>query len=209
MDRGPADSAGNLVADSLSRSPVLHLDVSSFPAAPVKVADWLVGELAAHGVRHIFGVCGGGNIFLSDAIARSPITFVAMHHEQAAGMAAEGYARATGKLGVCLVTSGPGGTNAITALAGCWLDHVPVLFLSGQSFTRQMIDESGCRQIGVQEIDILNGVRPWTKYDEYIAASTCDYVLKEAVTLAFKDRAGPVWLDAPADQQTAEVSCSA
>ena len=176
----------------------------------MKVSQYLAGFLASQGVTHVFGVAGGGNSFMADAIAHHPkLQFVAMHHEQAAGMAAEGYARATGKLGVCLVTSGPGGTNAITALAGCWLDHVPVLFLSGQSFTRQMIDESGCRQIGVQEIDILNGVRPWTKYDEYIAASTCDYVLKEAVTLAFKDRAGPVWLDAPADQQNADVSCPA
>ena len=174
----------------------------------MKVSEYIADFLASQGVTHVFGVAGGGNSFMADAIAYHPkLKFVAMHHEQAAGFAAEGYARATGRLGVCLVTSGPGGTNALTALAACWLDHVPVLFLSGQSFTTQMIGNTGCRQIGVQEIDIVHGAMYWSKFTHFARyASELQVMLGMAPSKAFSDRHGPVWIDVPADVQNADLA---
>ena len=172
----------------------------------MKVSQYLAGFLASQGVTHIFGVAGGGNSFMADAIAYHPkLKFIAMHHEQAAGFAAEGYARATGRLGVCLVTSGPGGTNALTALAACWLDHVPVLFLSGQSFTNQMIGNTGCRQIGVQEIDILNGAKAWAKEATLLGPNGIRVRLGLLCAYASHKRPGPVWIDVPADVQNADL----
>ena len=174
----------------------------------MKVSEYIADFLAAQGVTHVFGVAGGGNSFMADAIAYHPkLKFVAMHHEQAAGFAAEGYARATGRLGVCLVTSGPGGTNALTALAACWLDHVPVLFLSGQSFTNQMIGDTGCRQIGVQEIDIVNGAQPWAKWVlVFEPTDNIKAMLVTAVAFTSTKRPGPVFLDVPADVQNGEMT---
>lgn len=162
----------------------------------------------ARGVEHAFTVCGGGSIFLNDALAKARrMKYIACHHEQAAGMAAEAYARVRNGLGLCIVTSGPGGTNAVTAAAGCWTDSVPVVFISGQVFSSQTIGKRSLRTLGVQEISIVDVVRPITKRAVMVRSPlSIAHELELAVTTARDGRPGPVWLDIPADVQNAEIN---
>jgi acetolactate synthase-1/2/3 large subunit len=171
----------------------------------MRVADYIVRFLERAGVEHVFTVYGGAIAPLGDALVKAGMRFVCTHHEQAAAMAAEGYARRREGVGAVFVTSGPGGTNAITGLVGCWTDHVPVMFFSGQSFSKQTIGDTGVRQIGVQEIDIINGVRPWTKYAEMVTdPKEIPDQLSRAHSFAVRGRPGPVWLDIPADVLSAQ-----
>jgi acetolactate synthase-1/2/3 large subunit len=170
----------------------------------VKLSDFLIEYLYSKGVRHIFLVSGGGNIHLIDSIGRSKIEYICNHHEQASSTAAEGYARATGDLGVCFVTTGPGGTNAITGMVGAWLDSIPMLVISGQVRRELMgaIPQLGLRQLGPQEVNIIDMVKPVTKY----AVTVMDpnnilYHLEKALYLAKSGRKGPVWVDIPLDVQ--------
>lgn len=173
----------------------------------VTVSDWIIEYLESLGVEHVFTVSGGGSIFLCDALARAKkIKYVCTHHEQAAGYAAEAYARIKG-LGVCLVTSGPGGTNAVSACAAAWLDHIPVIFISGQAFFNQTItNHPGLRQLGVQEINIVDIVKPITKYARMIERA---YDVKNCFLIASQHmnhgRPGPCWLDIPGDVQNAAI----
>ena len=174
---------------------------------PILVADYIVERLEAIGVTHVFTVSGGGSIFLCDALARAKtLKYVCCHHEQAAGYAGEAYARIKG-LGVTLVTSGPGGTNAVSACAASWLDGVPHLFISGQVFLDQTIrHRPGLRQCGVQEINIIDIVRPITKYRVMCEhASQVPKQLQRALKYATTPRCGPVWLDVPACIQMAKI----
>jgi len=178
----------------------------------MRVADYVMTFLASKNVNCIFTVTGGGAIFLCDALGlEKKIKYVACHHEQAASIAAEAYARIKGDVGVALVTSGPGGTNAITGTAGCWLDHVPQLTISGQVFSGQTIlNHPGLRTKGVQEINIIDIVKPITKYAEMITdASSIKFHLEKALYLAKTGRPGPVWLDIPADIQNKSVDPAA
>lgn len=173
----------------------------------IRVADKIMDVLADRGVRDIFTVSGGGAIFLDDALAKTRrITYYCCHHEQAVAIASEAYARVKEDLGVSLVTTGPGGTNAISGVAGSWMDSVPHLILSGQVYLSQTIGTSGLRQLGVQEINIIDLVRPITKYavmiEDPLAAL---YHLEKAIHLATTGRPGPVWLDVPANIQNARV----
>jgi len=170
------------------------------------VSDAIIEYLEGIGIEHVFTVSGGGSIWLCDSLARSKIKYICNHHEQACGYAAEAYARIKG-LGVCIVTSGPGGTNAVSAVASAWLDHVPVLFISGQSFLRQTINgHPGLRQLGLQEINIVDIVRPITKYAAMIEyAAEVPERLRQAVKQATTGRPGPVWVDIPGDIQNARV----
>lgn len=173
----------------------------------VLVSDYIVDFLETQGVEHIFTVSGGGSIFLCDALARAKkIKYVCCHHEQAAGYAAEAYARIKG-FGVTLVTSGPGGTNAVSACAASWLDSVPHLFISGQVFLDQTIrHRRGLRQCGVQEINIVDIVRPITKYACMVSdAAQMMTHLEIALQIAQTPRCGPVWLDIPANVQNERV----
>lgn len=174
----------------------------------MRVADYVMNFLASKNVNHIFTVSGGGAIFLCDALSlEKNIKYVACHHEQAASIAAEAYARIKGDLGVALVTSGPGGTNAITGTAGCWLDHVPQLTISGQVFSGQTIlNHPGLRTKGVQEINIVDMVKPITKYAVMITDPlSIRYHLEKALYLAKTGRPGPVWIDIPADIQNTNI----
>ncbi len=173
----------------------------------IKVSDYVVRTLEEIGVTNIFTVSGGGSIFLCDAVMRSKkIKYIACHHEQAACIATEAYARQKRDLGVSLVTTGPGATNAITGVAGSWMDSVPHLTLSGQSFLSQTIGNSGLRQLGVQEINIVDLVRPITKYAVMIEdAKTIRYHLEKAIYLASAGRPGPVWIDIPANIQNGMI----
>jgi acetolactate synthase-1/2/3 large subunit len=174
----------------------------------MRVADYIIEFLELAGVEHIFTVAGGGAIFLCDALSTAKkMRYVACHHEQAASMASEAYARVRQSLGVALVTSGPGGTNAVTGTAGCWLDHVPQLTISGQTFLSQTIkNHPGLRTLGVQEINIVDIVRPITKYAVMVEdANDIRFHLEKAVYLATNGRPGPTWIDIPANIQNANI----
>jgi len=175
--------------------------------AKIRVSDYIFEYLEKIGVGHVFLMSGGGNIYLIDAAGKSKkVKYICNHHEQASTTAAEGYARLTGNIGVCIVTTGPGGTNAITGVAGSWLDSIPVLVISGQ-VKRELIGAGrGVRQLGLQEINIIDMVKPITKYAEIVMEpNDIRYHLEKAYYLAKHGRQGPVWLDIPLDVQGAFV----
>ncbi len=131
----------------------------------MKLSDYLVRFIENLGVQHVFLISGGGNIHLIDSIGKSKkISYVCNHHEQACATSAEGYARVTGNIGVCIVTTGPGGTNAITGMLGAWLDSIPMLIISGQVKRETIGAGKKIRQLGDQEINIVDIVKPITKY---------------------------------------------
>src|ERR1019366_9690819 len=178
----------------------------------MKLSDYVMRFVADQGVKHVFVVTGGGAMHLNDSLARCPgVKFICNHHEQACTIAAESYAKATNGLGVAMVTTGPGGTNAITGLAGAWLDSTPVLFLSGQVKRPDRMFAAdgtplGMRQLGVQEVDIISIVTPLTKYAVTILdPSSIRYHMEKAVHLALTGRPGPVWIDIPLDVQAAPI----
>ena len=174
----------------------------------MNVSDWIIEYLENQGVDHIFTVSGGGSIWLNDALQRAKrMKYVCTHHEQAAGYAGEAYARVRNSLGVTLVTSGPGGTNAVSACAASYLDGIPHLFISGQAFLKHTItDHPGLRQLGVQEINIVDIVRPITKLAVMVRhAGEAQAMLVEAVKQALTPRMGPCWLDVPGCVQSARI----
>ena len=173
----------------------------------ITVSDYVIKFLERKGVSNIFTVSGGGSISLCDSLHRSKkIRYICCHHEQAASFSAEGYARAKKNIGCALVTTGPGGTNAITGVSSAWIDSVPVIFISGQVFLNQTIKNSKKRQIGVQEIDIISLVKPVTKYSVMIKDPySIKYHLDKAYNLALSGRPGPVWIDIPADIQNFKI----
>jgi acetolactate synthase-1/2/3 large subunit len=147
---------------------------------------------------------------LNDSIgACRDIEYICSHHEQASAIGAEGYARASGKLSVVVVTSGPGGTNTLTGVIGQWLDSVPVLYLSGQvkqETTIESCKDIGLRQLGDQEINITDIVRPVTKFAAFVRnPHDIGFLLEKAVYMMTHGRPGPVWLDIPLDVQGALV----
>jgi len=178
----------------------------------MKLSDYVFRAVADCGVKHVFLVPGGGAMHLNDSLSRcSGLEFVCNLHEQASAIAAENYSKATNHLGVALVTTGPGGTNAITGLAGAWLDSTPCLFLSGQvKRADRMIGMDGVplgvRQVGMQEVDIISIVRPLTKYAVTIDdPMSIRYHMEKALYLARSGRPGPVWIDIPLDVQASPI----
>ncbi len=179
----------------------------------MKLSDYVLKYVADLGVKHVFLVTGGGAMHLNQSLgAETRITPVCNSHEQASAICAEGYAKASHGLGVCMVTTGPGGTNAVTGVAGAWLDSTPTLFLSGQvKRPDRMFDAVtgkplGMRQLGVQEVDICSIVRPITKYAETVLEpADIRYHLEKAVYLAMNGRPGPVWIDIPLDVQASPI----
>jgi len=173
----------------------------------VKVSDYIFDFVARKGVRHVFMLPGGGAMHLNDSLGRNKkLTYVCNLHEQACAIAADAYSQYTNNLGVALVTTGPGGTNAMTGVAGAWLDSTPVLFISGQVKRTDMMKDRGVRQMGFQEIDIVSLVRPITKYAVTVMdPSSIGYHLEKAVRLARHGRPGPVWIDVPLDVQAAMI----
>jgi acetolactate synthase-1/2/3 large subunit len=163
--------------------------------------------VADQGVKHVFMLTGGGAMHLNDSLgACKGLEFVCNLHEQACAIAAEAYGKVTNNLGVALVTTGPGGTNAVTGVAGAWLDSTPCLFISGQVKRADLKGTSGVRQLGVQEVDIVAIVKPITKYAVTIVEpASIRYHLEKAIHLAKSGRPGPVWIDIPLDVQAAEI----
>ncbi|MBN2575424.1 MAG: thiamine pyrophosphate-binding protein [Deltaproteobacteria bacterium] len=177
----------------------------------IKLSDYVAEFIAAQGVRHVFMVVGGGAMHLNDSVGhQGAIEFVCTLHDQACAIAAEAYAKVTENLGVALVTTGPGGTNAVTGVAGAWQDSTPCLFISGQVKRSDLIRGMGVRQNGVQEIDIVSIVRPITKYAVTVMEpETIRYHLEQAVYLARSGRPGPAWVDIPLDVQAASIDVDA
>ncbi len=176
----------------------------------IRVADFIVKFLYEYGVMDYFYLPGGGMMHLTDGLAcNKNIRHYCLHHEQAISMALECYARTTGHFGVGYFTTGPGTTNAITGLAGAWLDSVPCMFISGQAKRKEAVYAAGIpgiRQIGVQEINILPIVESITKYAAFVDnPEDIQFHLQKAVYLAKDGRPGPVWLDVPLDVQGALI----
>jgi acetolactate synthase-1/2/3 large subunit len=176
-------------------------------ATPYRVADYIADFVAKLGVGHVFLLPGGGAMHLNDAVGKNPhLEVVPCHHEQAAAIAAEAYGRIQQNIGVAMVTTGPGATNAITPVAGAWIESVPLLVLSGQVKCADRLEGTPLRQKGVQEVDIVSLVRPITKYAVTVAQSQdIRRELEQAVYLARSGRAGPVWIDVPLDIQGAPI----
>ena len=180
----------------------------------MKLSDYVINRLVDWGVRHVFLVTGGGAMHLNDSIAgESRLTYICNHHEQASAMAAEAYARVTGKPGILNVTTGPGGINALNGVFGAWTDSIPMLVLSGQVKRETCMRAhklSGLRQLGDQEVDIVRMVSGITKYAQMIEdPESIRYHLERAYYLATHGRSGPCWLDIPVDVQPAKIDeCS-
>lgn len=175
----------------------------------MRVGDYFAQQLKALGVGKVFLVSGGGMMHLIDAIASNGLDYVCCHHEQACAMAAEAYARETGRLGACYATSGPGATNILTGLIGAWQDSSPVIFFTGQAKRSQTIalaPTPGLRQFGTFEVDIVPVVKSVTKYATMLDdLSKVRFHFEKAVHLATTGRPGPVLLDVPLDVQGAQI----
>jgi acetolactate synthase-1/2/3 large subunit len=173
----------------------------------IKLSDYVVQRIVDAGVKHVFLLAGGGCMHLVDSVGRRPeIEYVCNLHEQACSIAAEAYGQYTNNLGVALVTTGPGGTNAITGLAGAWLDSTPCLFISGQVKREDLTGDRGVRQMGFQELDIARIVKSITKYAMTVTDPlSIRYHIDKALHLARSGRPGPVWIDIPLDVQSAVI----
>lgn len=175
----------------------------------MKVAEYMANFFVKNGVEHCFLITGGGAMHLDDAFThKEGLKCVFNHHEQACAIAAEGYMRYSGKLPLVCVTSGPGGTNALTGVLGAWLDSIPMFVVSGQvkRITTVHATDAKVRQIGDQEFNITDCVAPMTKYAKFIDdANEIAYHLEKALYLCKTGRGGPVWLDIPLDIQAAVI----
>lgn len=176
----------------------------------VKVSDYIAEYLAKQGITDCFMVTGGGAMHLDDSIGHNKDIHVTFNHnEQATSIAAEGYARMTGKIALACVTSGPGGTNAITGVMGGWLDSIPMFVISGQVKRETTIwscQDLNLRQLGDQEFNIIDSVKNMTKYAVMVTnEKEIAYHLEKAYYLATHGRKGPVWLDIPLDIQGAHI----
>lgn len=172
-----------------------------------RVADFIADFVAKLGVKHIFLLPGGGAMYLMDAAGKcTDLEAVACLHEQAAAISAEAYARINENMGVAMVTTGPGATNAITAVAGAWIESVPMMVISGQVKRADMLRDSPLRQRGVQEVDIVKIVKSITKYAVTVERpEDIQIEMERAAHYARNGRAGPVWIDVPLDVQGAPI----
>ena len=175
----------------------------------VKVSDYIANFLVEYGVKNIFSVTGGGAMHLNDSLGhKDGLTCMYNHHEQACAIAAESYARIHNKIAVVCVTTGPGGTNALTGVLGGWLDSIPMLIISGQVRYDTTARSTGLplRAMGDQEFDICKAVSSMTKYCEMVIDPLkIKYCLKKALHEALNGRPGPCWLDIPLNVQGAFI----
>lgn len=177
--------------------------------ARVRVADFVAQTLVDHGITDVFMITGGGAMHLNDAIGRHHgLRYVCCHHEQACAIAAQGYYRLTNRLPAVNVTTGPGGTNAITGVYGAWVDSLGMVVVSGQVKWETLVRSTGLplRQLGDQEVDITRLVEPITKYAVMVTdPATIRFHLEKAIHLARAGRPGPVWIDVPMNVQSAMI----
>lgn len=174
----------------------------------MKLSDYVALFLEKLNISHVFSMTGGAIVHLLDSLDRkTSVEVIFNHHEQASSFACEANAKAKRGLSVCMVTTGPGATNALTGLAAAWLDSIPCIFISGQARSDQVSYQTGLRQIGNQELDIISVVSSMTKYAVLIQdPNTIKYHLQKACFLATSGRPGPVWIDIPLNFQWEEVN---
>ncbi|MDD5530425.1 MAG: thiamine pyrophosphate-binding protein [bacterium] len=177
------------------------------PRRTGKLSDFVFNFIENIGVKHVFMLPGGGCMHLVDSLGKNrKLKFIANLHEQASAIAADAYSQYTNNIGVALVTTGPGGTNAITGVVASWIDSVPVLIISGQVKRADLLVGKGVRQMGPQEVDIISLVKPITKYAVTVMKpDEIKFHLEKAVYLAKEGRPGPVWIDIPLDVQGAII----
>ncbi|MBI2065066.1 MAG: thiamine pyrophosphate-binding protein [Candidatus Yanofskybacteria bacterium] len=174
----------------------------------MKLTDYLAQYLADSGIKKVFLVTGGACAHIVDSLGKNPdINYVCMQHEQAAAMAADAYSRVTKNIGVAVATSGPGATNLITGVCCSYFDSIPTLMITGQVNLWETKGERKIRQLGFQETDIIDIVRPITKFAEIVRdPNEIKYYLDKAIHIAKSGRPGPVWLDIPMNVQHAEIN---
>lgn len=175
----------------------------------VKVSNYIAEFLVKNGIDTVFTITGGGAMHLNDGLGHQKgLKCIYNHHEQACAMAAESYARIDNKIAAVCVTTGPGGTNAITGVLGGWLDSIPMLIISGQVRYDTTARSTGLnlRAVGDQEFDIVKSVSCMTKYAEMVTDPIkIKYCMEKALFLAQTGRPGPCWLDIPLDIQGAYI----
>lgn len=176
----------------------------------MKVSDYIVSLLEEHGVKDVFLLSGGGMMHLLDSVFQSEkIHKYCNLHEQASAICADAYAQVTGDLAVCMVTSGPGATNAITGAVNSWIDSEPVLVISGQAKTSDLVGDRGVRQTGSQEVNISEMMKCATKYIVTVKdKNMVRYHMEKAIYLATHGRKGTTWVDVPLDIQGAQIEIS-
>ena len=174
----------------------------------MKLSDYVIEFLIDQNITDIFTVSGGGIAHLLDSVgSNSAMRYYCNYHEQACAVAAEGYARTTGRIGACLVTVGPGAVNALSGILGAWHDSIPILVISGQVRSDLIADFTKVRQRGPQESNVIEMARSVTKYASSVRdASRIRYELERALHSANTGRPGPVWIEIPFDVQCAEVN---
>ena len=173
----------------------------------MKVADYVINQLAERGIKDVFVVYGAANGDLIDAFTRNEdIRYVAVMHEQGGGFAAEGWAKVKGEIGGAIATRGPGGMNFVTSIGNCFYDSIPCLFITGQINSNFMRPDESIRQIGFQETDIVNICKPITKYAKLVEKpEDIKYELQRAIYEATSGRPGPVLLDIPINVQKQHI----
>ncbi|MCL2143080.1 MAG: thiamine pyrophosphate-binding protein [Methanomassiliicoccaceae archaeon] len=175
----------------------------------VRVSDLIADHLADHGIKTVFTVVGGGSMYLNDSFGNhSRLKCCYNHHEQACAIAAEAHSRINNELALLCVTTGPGGTNAITGVVGGWLDSIPMLVISGQVRYDTTAESTGMplRAMGDQEFDITRSIGCMTKYCEKVLdPKMVKYCIQKALFIATHGRPGPCWLDIPLNVQGAIV----
>ena len=172
----------------------------------MKLTDAFAKTIKSLGIKHVFGLQGGAVVHFFDSLEKFKIGVTYNHHEESAALAAASYAKSTKNIGCAIVTTGPGSTNAITGLLAAWQDSVPCIFISGQARSNHVSYGKKVRQVGTQEVNICDVVKPLTKYRKFINKK--ENFLKElhkAVSICKSGRPGPVWLDVALDIQWGDI----
>jgi acetolactate synthase I/II/III large subunit len=173
----------------------------------MKVSDFIAEFIEKKGISSVFELSGGMITHILDSLyQKTKVNVVTMHHEQSAAFAAEGFARITGLPGIALATSGPGATNLLTGIGSCYFDSTPAIFITGQVNRHELKGDSGLRQLGFQETDIITMAKPITKYCVQVNdPNEIPLILEKAYTIALEGRPGPVLIDIPMDVQRTQI----
>lgn len=169
----------------------------------IKLSEYVIEFLVGLNVKHVFVIQGGAVAQLIDSLAKhNDINYITCQHEQACAMAADAYSRTSDSIGVAMATSGPGATNLITGISNAYYDSIPVLYITGNVASFRQSDNMGIRQYGFQETNIVDIVKPITKYSINLQQpEDIKYQLEKAIFEAFNGRKGPVLVDIPDDFQ--------
>ena len=172
----------------------------------MKLTDVFAKTIKSLGINHVFGLQGGAVVHFFDSLEKFKVGVTYNHHEESAALAATAYAKVTKNIGCAIVTTGPGSTNAITGLMAAWQDSVPCIFISGQARSNHVSYGKKVRQVGTQEVNICDIVRPITKYTKFISNKN-QFIkeLKKSIIICKSGRPGPVWLDVALEIQWADI----